>query len=319
MRTSYGLLGERNWSICMMTSSALDSARAHTLTFPLSHLSHSESQLPTSDVGHTMTALFTTGFPPSSSEPCLRSVHSRVRPWRVFPRPMSSARMQPLPSKSLRPHTHSNMNCTPSLWWGLSHLVSILATSTVSAGTKSASPSSLSLISLGALDCHSTSGSPPSSSDSPVSWLDVGSGGSPLLPQGTNLLRMKSLRFRSLEWLAPHGDLKGALSTASAPFTVRMDGMSGLLTTRISMLPARAATFAARCSDSCSCVRTGSSSSSSSSSALYSSSSSSSSAPSLSLSSTTGAAIFPPLPLPTHLGQSHSPSGISSRPMQLAW
>ena len=66
MRTSYGLLGERNWSICMMTSSALDSARAHTLTFPLSHLSHSESQLPTSDVGHTMTALFTMGFPPSS-------------------------------------------------------------------------------------------------------------------------------------------------------------------------------------------------------------------------------------------------------------
>mmetsp|Transcript_5290 Transcript_5290/g.15917 ORF Transcript_5290/g.15917 Transcript_5290/m.15917 type:complete len:209 (-) Transcript_5290:795-1421(-) len=208
-----------------------------------------------------MTALFTTGFPPSSSEPCFSSVQSKVRPWRVFPNPMSSARMHPLPSKSLRPQTHSNMNWTPSLWWGRSHFVSIFATSTVSSGTNSESslPES-SEAALPFFDCHSTRGSPPSSSDVPVSWELVGSWGRPFEPHGTNLFLKKSLRLSSMEVPAPQGLLKGALSMASAPLTVNMEGIRGRRTTFISKLPTIAETFAARCDSSCSWVGMASSS-----------------------------------------------------------
>lgn len=44
---------------------------------------------------------------------------------------MSSARMQPWPPCSLSPHTQSNMNCTPSRWWGRNQRVNMGSTSTV--------------------------------------------------------------------------------------------------------------------------------------------------------------------------------------------
>eukprot|EP00878_Enallax_costatus_P043812 GHUV01051896.1.p1 GENE.GHUV01051896.1~~GHUV01051896.1.p1 ORF type:complete len:142 (-),score=17.91 GHUV01051896.1:25-450(-) len=65
------------------------------LHLPFSHLPHSLSQLLTKLVGHTMMARLAMGLPPSAGEPCCRRVHIRVIPWRVLPRPMSSAKIQP--------------------------------------------------------------------------------------------------------------------------------------------------------------------------------------------------------------------------------
>ena len=103
--------GLRNRLTLLMTSARLDSQMGSVFTRPLSHLLHSSSQLLTRLVGHTMSARFAVGVP---SRPWQSSVHSRVIPCRVFPRPMSSARMHPFPSKSRNPITHSNMNFTPS-------------------------------------------------------------------------------------------------------------------------------------------------------------------------------------------------------------
>mmetsp|Transcript_4896 Transcript_4896/g.13729 ORF Transcript_4896/g.13729 Transcript_4896/m.13729 type:complete len:302 (-) Transcript_4896:715-1620(-) len=108
--TSYTLRGPRKVLMDMITSSRLASLSGKHLTLFLSHFSSSAAQLFTRLVGQTMTALFTTGRPPSEGDPCLSSVHSRVMPWRVLPSPMSSARMQPRPSNPRSPVTHSNMN-----------------------------------------------------------------------------------------------------------------------------------------------------------------------------------------------------------------
>jgi hypothetical protein len=54
---------------------------------PLSHLSHSEAQLLTSDVGHTMITRLAMGTPPRLAAPCCSSVHIRLMPCRVLPKP----------------------------------------------------------------------------------------------------------------------------------------------------------------------------------------------------------------------------------------
>jgi hypothetical protein len=87
-----------------------------------------------SDVGVTTIAFFAAGVPlglfprvskqhGSTTEPeidwypCLSKVQMSVMACRVFPRPISSAKMHPRPGP-FKPIVHSYMNFTPSRWWG---------------------------------------------------------------------------------------------------------------------------------------------------------------------------------------------------------
>jgi hypothetical protein len=72
-----------------------------------SHFWHSESQLPTREVGHTMMMCLATGLPPNSGCPELSSVHSSAMPCSVLPSPMSSARMQPATKQCSEAELHS--------------------------------------------------------------------------------------------------------------------------------------------------------------------------------------------------------------------
>lgn len=81
--------------LCCHSSTRSRGPDAH-LHLPLSHLPHSLSQLLTKLVGQTMMTLLAMGLPPSAVDPCCSSVHMRVMPCRVLPRPMSSAKMQPV-------------------------------------------------------------------------------------------------------------------------------------------------------------------------------------------------------------------------------
>ena len=205
-----------------MTSARLASHMGIVRTFPLSHLMHSSSQLLTSEVGQTMRALLAMG--PSPVMPCLSRVQRSVIPWRVLPRPMSSARMHPLPSNPRRPMTHSNMNLTPSLWCGLRNLTSMLSTETGGSSFPSASNPS-----------HSTRGSTPGGSSSGTSSAGFGiprprptgaatprgRPGCAMLevdPHGTNRRRAARRRASSAECpaVAPaNGARKGCASTAA--------------------------------------------------------------------------------------------------------
>mmetsp|Transcript_9754 Transcript_9754/g.59246 ORF Transcript_9754/g.59246 Transcript_9754/m.59246 type:complete len:239 (-) Transcript_9754:303-1019(-) len=81
------------------------------------HLRHSLAQLLHKEEGHTIIARRMAGFPLG---PPLSMVWIRDRAWRVFPRPISSARMHPLMDAFFSPMVHWYMNATPSIWCGLS-------------------------------------------------------------------------------------------------------------------------------------------------------------------------------------------------------
>mmetsp|Transcript_8332 Transcript_8332/g.22235 ORF Transcript_8332/g.22235 Transcript_8332/m.22235 type:complete len:272 (+) Transcript_8332:1585-2400(+) len=166
-----------------MTSSRDASLRASVLRRPLSHLVASLSQLDTNEVGHTMMVRLAMGLPPSRGWPSVTRVQSRVSPCRVLPRPMSSAKMHPLPSGSRSPATHSNMKATPSRWCGLSHFTSMGSTTTAPLGMTSFAPPSLCCCctccsSAWGGGTHSTKGSTPSGSCS------AGGGGGAELVEG---------------------------------------------------------------------------------------------------------------------------------------
>ena len=203
-------------------------------TRPFSHLLHSSSQLLTSEVGQTISALCTVGLP---STPCLKSVHRSVMPCSVFPRPMSSAKMHPAPSKSRKPSTHSNMNFTPSRWCGRKNLTSMWSTSifglSVSFGFASGSFESA-FTAFSGLSSHSTKGSTPGGRGSSAGSAfpapsapigDANARGFPgaatfvVLPHGTNRLRAARRRASSAECpaVAPaKGARNGRASTAAA-------------------------------------------------------------------------------------------------------
>ncbi len=90
MSTCVCARGDRNVVTDWITSARLLSASGVVRTRPLSHFSHSESQLATSEVGHTMMTRFAAGDPPPSM-PCRRSVHSSVMACSVLPRPWEVA------------------------------------------------------------------------------------------------------------------------------------------------------------------------------------------------------------------------------------
>ena len=99
--------GAKNDFTELTTSARVESQIGKVFTRPFNHLLHSSSQLDTNDVGHTMSARFTVGVP---SIPCRNNVHNNVIPCKVLPKPISSARIHPHPSKSRKPMTHSNIN-----------------------------------------------------------------------------------------------------------------------------------------------------------------------------------------------------------------
>ena len=211
-------LGPRNRDTALTTSARLDSHTGIVRTRPFSHLLHSSSQLLTSDVGHTMSAREAVGAP-SRVMPWRRSVQRSVIPWRVFPRPMSSARMHPSPAKSRRPMTHSNMNLTPSRWCGRRNRTSALSTAT--GGRRSLSESS-------AASSHRTRGSTPGGKGSSEAASREGSGpgaagvgrakgfGAPL-PHGTKRRRVARRRWSSADGPAGRSEapLNGARNGAA--------------------------------------------------------------------------------------------------------
>mmetsp|Transcript_13689 Transcript_13689/g.51188 ORF Transcript_13689/g.51188 Transcript_13689/m.51188 type:complete len:314 (+) Transcript_13689:2818-3759(+) len=212
-------LGPRKRFTDDTTSALLSPQTGSVFTRPQSHLLHSSSQLLTKLVGHTISARFTVGLP---SVPCFSSVHKSAMPCKVLPNPMSSARMHPFPSNSLKPSTHSNMNFTPSLWCGLSHFTSMWSTSMLgrqSAGFFSGASS------------HSTRGSIPGGRGSSFfSSLGLATENGAVnlperevatfavLPHGTNLRRFAKRRASSADVPldAPaNGALNGRASTAA--------------------------------------------------------------------------------------------------------
>ena len=156
---------------------------------------------------------------PSRVMPWRRSVQRSVIPWRVFPRPMSSARMHPSPAKSRRPMTHSNMNLTPSRWCGRRNRTS--ARSTDTGGRRSLSESS-------AASSHRTRGSTPGGKGSSEAASREGSGpgaagvgrakgfGAPL-PHGTKRRRIARRRWSSADGPAGRSEapLNGARNGAA--------------------------------------------------------------------------------------------------------
>mmetsp|Transcript_37058 Transcript_37058/g.121192 ORF Transcript_37058/g.121192 Transcript_37058/m.121192 type:complete len:292 (-) Transcript_37058:181-1056(-) len=105
--------------------------RASLIHFVLS----SDSQLVTSETGQATIVWVTAGRP---SMPCVIRVHRMAIDCSVLPRPMSSARMQPMPSKSRRPMQQSKRNCTPSRWCSRSQRQRKPSTLTAVAGVSGA-------------------------------------------------------------------------------------------------------------------------------------------------------------------------------------
>ena len=157
---------------------------------------HSASQFATNDVGQTMTTFFTVGFW-SSSMLVFNKVHIKAIACSVFPKPISSAKIQPAPSNPRKPITHSYKNDTPSRWCGRNHLVNMLSTFT--AGNELFA-SSLSLSS----SCHNTNSSTPSgstiSSASASDGMILGNSTLSFDPNGMNIFRARIALCNPAVW-----------------------------------------------------------------------------------------------------------------------
>ena len=90
-----------HWHAPIPAKLALCPSPTHTdLQRPCSHLSHSEAQLLTSEVGHTINACLMMGTPPSAADPCHPATltpHSPPPPHLVKPRCSGPNVLLPLP------------------------------------------------------------------------------------------------------------------------------------------------------------------------------------------------------------------------------
>ena len=104
--------GRDNLPSCLLIASFEPPSMATGVTRPPSHFPTSLYQLRTKLEGETTMALSISGL---ASGLWRSRVHIRVMHCRVFPRPISSAMMQPNDPEIRLPVTHSHRNFTPSL------------------------------------------------------------------------------------------------------------------------------------------------------------------------------------------------------------
>ena len=133
------------------------------------------------------------------------------------------AGISPWPSNCLSPATHSNMNCTPSRWWGLRKVVNMGSTSTCGPSSPSGGSHSISGSTCGgsgsacqsAINCRLPlqanakqskahrgirwttvrTGSSGFEGNSGIGLRPIGRGSGERLPHGTNTIRCMSLRL----------------------------------------------------------------------------------------------------------------------------